>query len=58
MKKSKLTILPNGIGFKKDKLFEKCFAYRKCQYCDEWISNCGWASKSHYDMHVRKGHIK
>jgi hypothetical protein len=58
MKVEKLRILRPDLAVKRDRFSEKSFSYRPCQYCDEWISNCGFASKKHYDMHVRKGDVK
>lgn len=56
MKADKLTIINETLAIRKDKeMSEKTFFYHPCEYCGEWISNCGWAHMSHYKKHVRNG---
>lgn len=58
MRPEKLRIINEGHAVKKDRFLDgKSFTYTPCQYCEEWISNCGFASKNHYDMHVRNGDV-
>ena len=35
----------------------KRFAYTKCQFCERIISNCGWASKKHYQTHLKNNQV-
>ena len=58
MKLEKLRVISEGKAVKKNNFGEKKFLYTPCQYCNEWISNCGRASKKHYDMHVKNGDVK
>jgi len=56
MKEDQLTIINENLAVRKGKgMHEKTFFYRHCEYCNEWISNCGWANMSHYQKHVRNG---
>lgn len=53
-----LTIISPGKAVKKNNTWEKGFIYTPCQYCDQWISNCGFATYNHFSMHLRKGDFK